>query len=173
MKHIITIAAVALAVAASTAGCGSNAGSSSSTKASAAKLTHKQMGIVGYGDDNALYANFPDGNTYVHPEAVVTGFATCGWSGDHLIVTVKFRNHMAGSSHPTAYWYPYYQIANDSPSIVDDSVHGDSGDAQKTTLKLGKFTVITVDAGSPDGVDAGTAISNCNPRIMDVAPIAG
>lgn len=127
-------------------------------------------GVVGYGDLSASWPGSGNHEAFPHPQLVVTGVATCGWLDGHIIVRVKFTNHLSGRLAPSVYWYPRYLIHNSTPVIGDDSPYGDRGEPRHTQLRIAKTTEIAASVGAPGGIHSDLSVSVCNPRIMEVDP---
>jgi hypothetical protein len=84
----------------------------------------------------------------------------CGWSRGHVRLHVRFQN--ASVEDLTVDYNTRYKINN-------GGTHGDSlTNTQSTDVDGGETRVVTVDAGTPDGVDPGAAISDCEPEMKRV-----
>lgn len=85
---------------------------------------------------------------------------SCAWHGRNVIVHVQLRSHF--NARLEVGIVPRYEIA-------DGGTHGTSfgSDRSKRLPPQGQVT-FDINAGHPEGVPAGTPISDCRPKLYDV-----
>ena len=84
----------------------------------------------------------------------------CTWQRHDVLVHLRLENRL--NAHVTASITPRYEIEA-------GGTHGDSfGSDQDVDVPAAGSTAVTLNAGHPEGVPDGTAISKCNPRLIDI-----
>jgi hypothetical protein len=84
----------------------------------------------------------------------------CEWKADHVVVHVRVENPLVTPTETRI--TPAYEIK-------DGGRHGTSfGSDRRVPVAPFSFTEAEIDAGSPEGVPAGTEIASCAPQVQSM-----